>query len=82
MSFPRVELTGSDDGSFRAGLYEVRDYLSDRLARELPESEAGLAQGMVLGERRSIDPELRADLNATGTSHLVVVSGQNVNPTY
>lgn len=83
MTLPRVERLGHDGASgpveaLRTRLFELRAYLAGRLARELPEPEAGLAQGMALGERRAIDPALREDLNATGTSHLVVISGQNV----
>ena len=44
----------------------------------LPEPEASLAGGILFGTRTAIPADLRDDMNATGTSHLVAVSGQNV----
>lgn len=77
--FPDARLIGAGSGNpVRERVFEVRTYLADVLGRELAEPEAGLAQGMTLGVRRAIAQDLRDDLNATGTSHLVVISGQNV----
>ncbi len=44
----------------------------------LPEPHASLVAGMVFGARSGLPPDLRADLTATGTSHLTAVSGANV----
>jgi competence protein ComEC len=44
----------------------------------LPEPEASLASGILFGARTSIPGDLTDDMRATGTSHLVAVSGQNV----
>ena len=45
----------------------------------MPEPQAALAQGILLGERASIPQPLTDQMNATGTSHLVAISGQNVS---
>jgi competence protein ComEC len=77
--FPRVRVAGFEEPPpWRAALLGVRRSLSRGLTLALPEPEASLAQGVLLGERSSLSPELRAQLDATNTSHLVVVSGQNV----
>ena len=79
MRFAAVERVGVNAGNpVKSRLFELRAYLTGVLARELAEPEAGLAQGMLLGERGAIGADLADDLNATGTSHLVVISGQNV----
>lgn len=49
------------------------------LERALPARMAGLAVGVLLGDRSGLSPELRAAFAATGTSHLLVVSGWNVS---
>ena len=46
--------------------------------RALPEPEAALAAGVLLGERGALPADLDEALRVTGTAHLVVVSGQNV----
>ena len=56
----------------------LRQWAVRNIERSLPEPEAALAAGMLLGQRRTMPAALADDLRATGTSHLVVVSGQNV----
>lgn len=79
VSYPQVRLLERDQGSpFRAALIQVRARLASALADALPEPEAALAAGILLGTRSALPQDLREDMNATGTSHLVAVSGQNV----
>ncbi len=79
LSFGRIRVVGHDNDSvLRSGLLQVRRRLAHSLAVALPEPQASLAQGVLLGERSSLPPDLNDDLNATNTSHLVVVSGANV----
>jgi competence protein ComEC len=59
-------------------LYTIRTGLERSLRSALPEPHASLIAGILLGTRSGVPPELRAALNATGTSHLVAVSGFNV----
>jgi competence protein ComEC len=40
--------------------------------------EAGLLMGLALGDDSRLDPSLERDFRATGLSHLLVVSGENV----
>ena len=79
IAYPRVSVLAHDQGSaFRAALIDARASLSGALAAALPEPEASLAAGVLLGKRVDLPPDLTEDMNATGTSHLVAVSGQNV----
>ena len=43
-----------------------------------PPREAGLLMGLALGDDSRLDPGLERDFRATGLSHLLVVSGENV----
>src|SRR5262245_10756508 len=43
-----------------------------------PAREAGLLLGLALGDDSRLDPALERDFRATGLSHLLVVSGENV----
>ncbi|MDP9235915.1 MAG: DNA internalization-related competence protein ComEC/Rec2 [Chloroflexota bacterium] len=79
MSFPIARTVGHEDDSIvRATVLRVRRSLSHALALSLPEPQSSLAQGVLLGQRSALPRDLAADLNTTNTSHLVVVSGENV----
>ena len=52
--------------------------LSSALARALPEPQASLGQGILLGKRSALPQDLTDDLNATSTSHIIALSGYNV----
>lgn len=49
-----------------------------RGAKVLPEPQRALFSGFVLGDDREQRPEVTDDFRASGLSHLLVVSGQNV----
>ncbi len=61
-----------------AALYAVRARGERFLNRALPEPYAALANGMLLGIESGIPDELYAQFNATGSSHVIVISGSNV----
>jgi len=79
IAYPETRLIARNQGGgVRQALIGVRSDLSDRLAGVLPQREASLAAGILFGARSALPNDLRDDMNATGTSHLVAVSGQNV----
>lgn len=79
MDFPAASVVGRDDANFLTErIRDLRRELSRGLALALPEPQASLAQGVLLGQRSALPSALNDDLNATNTSHLVVVSGANV----
>ena len=57
---------------------EVRERAEAALGRGMPEREAELARGFVLGQDEGIDAATVEDFRRAGLSHLVAVSGQNV----
>ena len=48
------------------------------LAAAIPEPEAGLAAGIVVGLRDQVDRDLAADFTTVGASHVVAISGWNI----
>ena len=79
LAFPQIEFLSSGHGSqVKQALIEVRRPFGDALERSMPEPEAALAQGILLGQRASIPKEVSDDFNAAGVSHLVAISGYNV----
>jgi competence protein ComEC len=69
----------SDQASpFWAGLLRLRDYAQSVLLRVVPEPQAALANGILLGLQSSIPDDVNAAFSITGTSHVLVLSGWNI----
>ncbi|MCU0493134.1 MAG: ComEC family competence protein [Chloroflexaceae bacterium] len=58
-------------------LADYRDHCRALLLRMLPEPHASLAVGILLGLQSSVPDDVYGDFSATGTSHILVVSGWN-----
>lgn len=69
---------GAGGAVWRQWIYEVRGRGLTVIERGLPEPYAALAAGILLGIDDGIPAELYARFNATGTSHVLVISGANV----
>jgi competence protein ComEC len=79
IAYPKTTLLATGEGHpLWACLYDLRADLSSALADALPQPEASLAQGILLGRRTSLPAALAQAFNDTGTSHLLAVSGYNV----
>ena len=56
----------------------VRDWFADKIRTVIPEPEASLGIGYLLGQRRVLSPELDKALQIVGLTHIVVASGYNL----
>lgn len=60
-------------------LHRTREWLGERLSAALPDArQPGLLRALSLGQRDRISPELWEQLRATGTNHLVAISGLHI----
>jgi competence protein ComEC len=73
----RLEESGGGN-TWRNALIHLRDTYGHALEWSLPEPEAALAKGMLLGQRADIPRDLTDDFNTAGISHLIAISGFNV----
>src|SRR3954452_22249480 len=71
----RVVPAPDDPGRLLEG---VRRGAGDALTRVLPEPEAGLAAGILIGLRDQVDRDLAAAFTTAGVSHVVAISGWNI----
>jgi competence protein ComEC len=70
---------GPDRRGGYAGLIDgIRDRAERALERGMPDREASLARGFVLGEDDRIDGRTREDFRRSNLAHLLAVSGENV----
>jgi competence protein ComEC len=80
INYPELEVLNTGKG-FKplAWIYSLRNHLSQSLSLALPEPQASLAQGILLGLRGNIPYSLNQALSRTGTAHLLAISGLNIS---
>ena len=80
MQYPEINCVAEDQGNlFYAALYGMRARARDVIASIMPEPEASLLTGILLGIESSIDDETLDAFTATGTIHIIVISGFNLS---
>jgi len=80
ITYPHIVIIGNPQG-FRPvdWVYTLRTALADKMAEVLPEPQAALAQGIILGIRSGIPESVSDDFRRTGTTHVLVISGMQFN---
>jgi competence protein ComEC len=77
---PRINLLARDQGNFfYAKLYAFKGRAQAAIAQMLPEPQASLLTGILLGVETGIPTDLMADFAATGTAHIIAISGFNIS---
>lgn len=79
MYHPLIDVVDRDQGNrLLSLLYDLKHRLQQALTLYLPEPQAGLAQGILLGVKAAMSNDLEEALARTGLTHIVVVSGYNL----
>jgi competence protein ComEC len=79
MTYPKVTVLESGAGSeFVAMLLSFKQKLSSAIDTALRAPEAGVAKGILLGEKQALGKELLASFRDAGLIHIVVLSGYNI----
>lgn len=77
--FAEIQVVGSGAGNpVVATLLSVKHALIRGIESALPEPTAALAEGLLLGEKRSLGDRLYDAFVASGLVHIIVLSGYNV----
>ncbi|MBI2851627.1 MAG: DNA internalization-related competence protein ComEC/Rec2 [Chloroflexi bacterium] len=80
MSFPKMETLKPGWGfAPLSWVYRLRHNMALVLVRVLPEPQASLAQGIVLGIRSGIPATITDQFSHTGTAHLLAISGLHLS---
>lgn len=64
--------------SVSAVLFGIRVRFNEAISRSLPAAEGGLASGLILGEKALLTPEITRQLQISGTTHIIALSGYNI----
>jgi competence protein ComEC len=77
--YGEIEVLASGQGSpLIASLLTFKSFFLESIENGLPEPQAGLAQGLLLGVKRALGDELEQAFRSTGIIHIVVLSGYNI----
>ena len=77
---PRIALLARGRGNpLRAALLAFKGRAQAIIARILPEPQASLLTGILLGVEGGIPADLMEDFNRTGTTHIIAISGFNIS---
>ncbi len=80
--FPRAEverLPGQGGAAWKRTLLTFKVHAQATIARILPEPEASLLTGILLGVESGIPRDVSEDFKATGASHVIAISGFNIS---
>jgi len=78
MSRPRVTVLARDQGFAPLGwLYSFKAHAKNVIAQILPEPQASLLTGILLGDDSGIPKSVQDAFRTTGTSHVIAISGYN-----
>ncbi|MBN1122564.1 MAG: ComEC/Rec2 family competence protein [Anaerolineae bacterium] len=79
MRYAQVEVSGDRQGNpIRAALLDFREQARIEIARLLPDPQASLLAGILLGIETGISADVREAFNATGATHVIAISGSNM----
>lgn len=78
MRFPEVEKIDERRNPVREALFRFRKHLEEIICQALPEPEAGLLLGILLGSKHALSYDWEEIYKKTGLMHVVVASGYNI----
>ncbi|MEX0917261.1 MAG: ComEC/Rec2 family competence protein [Candidatus Paceibacterota bacterium] len=77
--FPEIEKVGEGKGNpIKSVLFSLKEKFLKNIKRVIPDPEAALLGGLVVGAKQSLGSELQDDFRKTGIIHIVVLSGYNM----
>lgn len=78
-SFPEIKILANDRGNFFFNnILKLKNKFQSVINYSLPEPQASLFSGFLLGTRSTLPKELTDKFNKTGTSHIIAISGSHI----
>jgi competence protein ComEC len=79
VNYPKLEIIENNQGSaIKSFLLKIKNSFEGKINSILPEPESSFLGGLLLGERQSLNADLKEKMQKSGTSHLVALSGYNI----
>ncbi len=78
VSYAKISITEEEQGTLLGYVFKGKDYFEKEIEEIIPEPQAGLGEGVLLGVKRAIGKDLEDVFRETGIIHIVVLSGYNI----
>ena len=79
MAYPQIKIIEAQAGSpILAAIYQLKQNSQATLYQIFPSPEAELLSGILLGDDKGISSELEMAYQASGTAHIIAISGFNI----
>ncbi len=79
MSYPRISQLAAGEGSpFKQAIYDIKDRGRQTIQGFLPDPQAALLTGILLGDDSGMPAELARQFRVTGLTHIIAISGFNI----
>ncbi len=79
MQYVQIDVIAESQGNpLRTAMLDFRAETHRIIKRLLPDPQASLLAGILLGIESGISPEVRDAFNAAGTTHIIAISGSNL----
>lgn len=76
---PKIELIKSGEGNLiKEKIFAFKNAFLEKIKNAIPEPEASLSGGLLLGTKQSLGKETLDDFRTVGLIHIVVLSGYNI----
>lgn len=75
--YPGIKSLGVQGGAMTR-LFAIKQWLQQRVEQSMPSPENSIILGALFGNKRAIPPSIMDAFRATGTSHVLVISGMHV----
>jgi competence protein ComEC len=83
LSHPQVARLQAGQGNpLLRAIYSVRESAQAVARRIYPDPEASLVEGILLGDDSGLSQEVAGAFRATGTTHIIAISGVNIHVTF
>ncbi len=80
MRRPQVAVLHRGEGNLlMSGLFSIKRKVVKRIQQHVPEPQASLLIGILIGAQKTVPEEVVEQFNRTGLSHIVAVSGYNIS---
>lgn len=80
MKYPKIlVLKDHRQNPVKEWLLEIKHWFTGKVSKLLPEPQASLALGILIGARKTLPQNIVDNFNAAGTSHIIAISGYNIS---
>lgn len=77
---PEIKVVEKNKGNpIIAAIFKMKSAIESKINQTLPEPEAALAAGILIGSRKGIPADLLAGFNVAGITHIIAISGYNIS---